>query len=170
MTHGLPVSMVKSETEIFVKENILPAWDLDLHPKTFLAMTGRESGEIIAPLEPDIVGEHFALSCLAQNNLSDAHRARLCALAWGLSPLGMAQLMLLSHRDVPNHPMLPFVRKAPPFEGNPELVWAIASVNLMNDFPLRDLKASRALHSEMRSIADTRGEPALWGHESYDCS
>ena len=76
-----------------VTEKLLPSWDVDRHPAMFLAMTGRESGKDIAPLEPDIVGEHFALTCLAQKNLSDANRVRLCDLAWGFNPLGMAQFV-----------------------------------------------------------------------------
>jgi Palmitoyl protein thioesterase len=76
-----------------VTEKLLPSWDIDRHPDVFLAMTGRNSGTDIAPLEPDIVGEHFVLTCLAQKNLSDANRARLCDLAWRLNPLGMAQFV-----------------------------------------------------------------------------
>lgn len=116
-----------------------PSWDIDRHPAIFLAMTGRESGENIVPLEPDIIGEHFALACLAQNNLSNEARARLCELVWDLNPLGMAQFMLVSHRDLPNHPMLPFVRKAPQSVAA-LLVWAHASVEFMKDFGSRDPK------------------------------
>lgn len=45
MTRGLPASVVDD-----LKEKLLPPWDVDRHPAAFLAMTGRESGEIIAPL------------------------------------------------------------------------------------------------------------------------
>lgn len=112
MAGGLAVRAVKG-----VKDELLPSWDVDHHPAAFLAMTGRESGENVLPLEPDIVGEHFAPSCLAQKNLSDADRARLCGLAWRLDPFGMAQFMQRAHRDLPNHAMLPFTRKSPPTEG-----------------------------------------------------
>ncbi|MCI0600171.1 MAG: hypothetical protein L0Y60_11755, partial [Beijerinckiaceae bacterium] len=157
MTRGLPVGALEGMTE-----RLLPTWDVDLHPSAFLAMTGREAGKTIPPLEPDIAGEHFALSCLAEPNLTNADRARFCALAWRLSPLGMGQFMLLSYRDVSGHAMLPFVRKSPPFVGVPELIWAVASVNLLNDLPSRDLDAARALLADMRAVAEARGEPALW--------
>lgn len=88
MAGGFAVEALDSVTE-----KLLPAWDVDHHPDVFLAMTGRNSGTEIAPLEPDIVGEHFALASLAQKNLSDANRARLCDVAWGLNPLGMAQFV-----------------------------------------------------------------------------
>jgi hypothetical protein len=91
MTRGLPVGALASVTE-----KLLPSWDVDRHPSVFLAMTGQESGARIAPLEPDIAGEHFTLSCLAQTNLSNEDRARLCGVAWDLNPLGMAQVTPLS--------------------------------------------------------------------------
>src|SRR5262249_6898821 len=75
-------------------EKFLRGWDITRPPPIFLAMTGRESNENIAALEPDIVGEHFVLSRLAQRNLSTANRARLCELAWQLGPLGMEQFAL----------------------------------------------------------------------------
>ena len=112
MAGGLPVSAVKG-----VKDELLPSWDIDHHPKVFLAMTGRKSGQDIAPLGPDIVGEHFALACLAQEELSDEDRARLCELAWRLNPLGMAQFMLRAHHDLPANTMLNWVRKSPTSEG-----------------------------------------------------
>lgn len=83
-------------------EKLLPSWDVDRHPAIFLAMTGRESGETIGPLEPDIVGEHFVLACL-QKNLNDANRARLCDLAWEFDPLGMAQFMVRVMHDFRSH-------------------------------------------------------------------
>jgi hypothetical protein len=84
-------------------EKLLPSWDVDRHPAIFLAMTGRESGETIGPLEPDIVGEHFVLACLAQQKLTDANRARLCDLAWEFDPLGMAQFMVRVMHDFRSH-------------------------------------------------------------------
>ena len=125
-------------------------------------MTGRDCGERIAPLEPDIVGEHFALSRLAQSNLSNADRARPCGLAWRLNPPGMAQFMLRAHRDLPDHAMLRWMRKLPPSEGMPQFLWAMASVGLMVDLPSRDPDAARALLNEMRAVAQEQGEPALW--------
>jgi palmitoyl protein thioesterase len=82
-----------------VAEKLLPSWDIDRHPPIFLAMTGREPDKDIAPLEPDIVGEHFVLSRLAQRNLSEANRARLCELAWQLNAQGMEQFVLRVMHD-----------------------------------------------------------------------
>ena len=86
-----------------VTDRLLPPWDIDRHPAMFLAMTGREAGEDVAPLEPDIVGEHFVLACLAQKNLSDANRVRLCELAWELNQLGMAQFVSRAMHDFRLH-------------------------------------------------------------------
>jgi hypothetical protein len=164
MAGGLPVSTLSSVTE-----KLLPSWDVDRHPAAFLAMTGRESGENIAPLEPDIVGEHFALACLAQGNLSNEDRARFCGLAWCLNPLSMAQFMLRAHRDLEAHAMLRWVRKSPPSEGLPQLVWSMASVDLMNYLRSRDPLAARALLNDLRDVADARGEPPFWEQWAKAC-
>lgn len=143
-------------------EKLLPSWDVDRHPMMFLAMTGRESGEDIAPLEPDIVGEHFALGCLAQSNLSNEDRARFCGLAWRSNPLGMAQFVLLAHRDLPGHEMLRWVRKRPLAERKPQLAWSMAAVNLMSTLPLRDPAGARALLEDMHDLATENGGAQFW--------
>jgi hypothetical protein len=113
MTGGLPISLLED-----VPYKLLPSWDIDRHPAIFRAMTGHAAGENIAPLEPDILGEHFVLGCLEKENLSDANRTRLCELAWRFNPGGMVQFMLRAHRDIADHPMLGWLRKAPSlFEG-----------------------------------------------------
>ena len=164
MAGGLPVSAVKG-----VKDELLPSWDIDHHPKVFLAMTGRKSGQAIAPLAPDIVGEHFALACLKQDELSDEDRARFCDLAWRLSPLGMAQFMLRAHHDLPAHPMLHWVRKSPASEGGSQRQepplweqWARGAHNLMNEFLSSNPVAAQALLKDMRGVADKREEASLW--------
>jgi Palmitoyl protein thioesterase len=172
MTGGLPVSALENVTE-----KLLPSWDVDRHPATFLAMTGRESGDEIAPLEPDIVGEHFTLACLAESKLSDEDRARFCGLAWRLNPHGTAQFMLLAHRDLPAHPMLSWVRKSPPPESflldgmrgaaaRDEATlwneWAKAGANLIYDLGSGDAVAARALVDDMRGVAVARDEATLW--------
>jgi ribosomal protein S10 len=148
MASGMPVAALDQITE-----KLLPSWDIDRHPSIFLAMTGQEPGENIPPLEPDIVGEHFVLACLGQNSLLDANRARLCNLAWRLKPLDMAQFMLRAHRDLPDHPVLPWVRKSPTSAGEQQLFWAFAAVDLMIDLAPRDPDAAGALLSEMRGVA-----------------
>lgn len=158
MAGGLPVSALESVTE----KPLLPTWDLDRHPAIFLAMTGRESGENIGPLEPDIIGEHFALECLKQTNLSDANRTRLCELAWRLNPLGMAQFMLRAHNDLPDDPMLRWVRKLPPSEVMPQLLWSLAAPALMIHLRSRDPAAAWSLLNDVRGVAEAHGEAALW--------
>jgi hypothetical protein len=159
MAGGLPVSAVKG-----VKDELLPSWNIDHHPKVFLAMTGQKSGQNIAPLEPDIVGEHFVLACLACEGFPnpDEDRTRFCELAWRLNPLGMAQFMLRAHRDLPADPMLSWVRKSPASEGESQLFWSRAAVDLMIDLRLRDPDAARALLDDMRGLAVARDEAALW--------
>ena len=157
MVEGLSVSMLAEITE-----KLLPSWDVDRHPAIFFAMTGRESGENIASLEPDIVGEHFALACLARSNLSNEDRARFCGLAWRINPLSMAQFMLLAHRDLGGHAMLGWVRKPPLSEGLPQRIWSMAAVDLTIDLRSRYPAAARALLNDMRGVAAQRDEATLW--------
>ena len=89
MAGGFPVDALEEVTD-----KLLPVWDMDRHPAVFLALTGCESGRHIAPLEPDIIGEHFVLTALRQKNLSDASRRRLSELAWRFNPLGMTQFIV----------------------------------------------------------------------------
>ena len=84
MTRGLPVAALKSTP---AELSLPPSWKIHRHPAIFRTMTGRTSGENIAPLEPDIVGEHFTLGWLANEDLSDTYRAGFCGLAWRLNPL-----------------------------------------------------------------------------------
>jgi PAS domain-containing protein len=155
MVGGLPIGALADMTE-----KLLPSWDVDRHPAIFLAMTGRESGEAIAPLEPDIVGEHFALACLGQGNLSNEDRARLCALAWRMNPLSMGQFMVLAHRDLADHAMLCWVRKPPLSHGPPQLAWSAAAVHLMISFRPRD--RAQALLDDMHEVAALGDEAQLW--------
>ncbi len=163
MTRGLPVSALDEVTE-----KLLPSWDIDRHPAAFLAMTGRESGETIPPLEPDIVGEHFALSCLAQKNLSDADRARLCELAWRFGSGGMSAFILRSHQDLPAHPMLKWVRKIPTSEAGWHLVWAPVARDLTFLLRSRDPDATATLLNDMRGVAASA--PENWGHPKINFS
>lgn len=59
---------------------LLPTWDVDRHPPLFAAMTGGDTRNAIRPLEPNIVGEFFALQTLSK--LSDADARALIELAW----------------------------------------------------------------------------------------
>jgi hypothetical protein len=162
MAGGLPISALDDVTEKF-----LPSWNLDRHPAIFRAMTGRASGENIAPLEPEIVGEHFALECLNNEDLSDPTRVRLCELAWRLDPLSMAQFMLRAHHDLPDHPMLHWVRKLPPSEGPPREFWTIAAADLMTELQSHDPDAARALLDDMRSVAEAPNAALVWGGGSW---
>jgi hypothetical protein len=162
MAGGLPVSAFDD-----IREKLLPIWDVDRHPAMFLAMTGQESGEHIAPLQPDIVGEHFALACLGQGNLSNDDRARLCALAWRLAPRNMGQFAGRSHRDLPGHAMLRWIRKLPPFEGEPQSFWAMAAAGMLLELRSRDPVEARALLDDVRRVAEKHDDASLWEHWTF---
>ncbi|MGD9828164.1 MAG: esterase/lipase family protein, partial [Hyphomicrobiaceae bacterium] len=154
---GLPRAVIDR-----LSDPLLPAWDIDRHPAVLETMTGQPAGEGAPPLTPDIVGEHFTLSVLADPKLSTADRRRLLAHAWGANPLGVAQFSVRAHRDLPDAPMLADLRRAPAEAHEPILLWAMAGVDLMVDLPNRDSTAARDLLDDMRAVADERKEASLW--------
>ena len=64
--------------------------DVDRHPTIFATMTGSPAAEGVPPLQPDIVGEHFALGYLSDPKLPDALRHYLITAAWAINPFGTA--------------------------------------------------------------------------------
>ena len=142
------------------------AWDIDRHPALYTAMTGLAASDRVPPLLPDIVGEHFSLTQLADPALSDKLRAEFLDAAWALDPLGAVQFSLRSQRDLPASPMLSWLKRPPADGGSAQLLWAMAGVNLMVGLGGRDPAAARALLDDMRAVADKHGEAALreiWG-------
>jgi pimeloyl-ACP methyl ester carboxylesterase len=138
MAGGVPVDALDG-----VADKLLPSWDIDRHPPIFLAMTGRKSDRHIAPLEPDIVGEHFVLSRL--RNLSDANHERLKELAWQLNPQGMYQFFLRElYRTAQAHDEPALWER-----------WALTSFNFVIWLGSRDPVASRALVNDMLETVET---------------
>ncbi len=157
MTNGISVAVIRG-----LAETLLPKWDVDTHPAIFGAMTGRPAGERVHSMEPDIVGEHFALSILESANLSEADRARLCDLAWRLEPFNMAQFSERAHRDLPTNPMLLWLRSLPTTRGLPQLGWAVTSANLLYKFGVADSAVALELLGNMRDAAEEYDDAGLW--------
>jgi len=112
-------------------------WDVDRHPAIFTTMTGSPVGDIVPPLQPDIVGEHFALAFVSNAIPSQTVRRKLLEAAWEVNPFGTAQFSLRAHRNLPSSPSLAWLKKAP--QGAlAERIWAIAGVNLVVDLSARD--------------------------------
>jgi hypothetical protein len=154
---GLPISKIATLPPPFARE-----WDIDRHPALFAAMTGRPAAEGVPPLQPDIVGEHFALACLADAALSDALRTSFLAAAWAVNPLGTAQFSLRAHRDAAASPMLVWLRKSPANHVLAQILWSFSSVDLIGDLNARDPQAARRLLDDLRDFAQARNGPGLW--------
>ena len=154
---GMPIEAIETLPAPFAID-----WDIDRHPALYTAMTGLEASDRVPPLLPDIVGEHFSLKRLEDRPLSDTLRANFLDAAWAVGPLGAAQFSLRSHRDLPASPTLSWLRRPPADGGFPQLLWAMAGVNLMVDLRGREPAAARALLDDMRAVADKRDEAALW--------
>ena len=153
---GLPVERIAALPTEFAFD-----WSLYRHPALFSAMTGLAAGDRVPPLLPDIVGEHFALSRLADPALSDGMRAKLFDVAWAMNPLSTAQFSVRAHRDLPTSPMLSWLKRPPAGRDFARLFWSRAGVYLMADLPARDLAAARALLDDMRAVAEKSDEAPL---------
>ena len=154
---GLPVEKIAALPKEFAFD-----WSLYRHPALFSAMTGLAAGDRVPPLLPDIVGEHFALTRLADPALSDSMRAKLFDVAWAMNPLSTAQFSVRAHRDLPASPMLSWLRRPPAAPDFARLLWSRAGVYLMADLPARDLAAACALLDEMRAVAEKSDKAPLW--------
>ena len=154
---GLPVEKIAALPKEFAFD-----WSLYRHPALFSAMTGLAAGDRVPPLLPDIVGEHFALTRLADPALSDSMRAKLFDVAWAMNPLSTAQFTVRAHRDLPASPMLSWLRRPPAAPDFVRLLWSRAGVYLMADLPARDLAAACALLDEMRAVAEKSDKAPLW--------
>src|SRR5262249_33754595 len=121
MTRGLPVGALEGMTE-----KLLPAWDIDRHPVASLAMAGREPGERLR-LWSQTSSASILRYPASRKTISPMMTEPDFARSLGVSiPFRMAQFMLLAHRDLPDHAMLPWLRKSPPSEGPSHLAWAMA--------------------------------------------
>ncbi|MBD0426960.1 hypothetical protein ICN86_09025 [Aquisalinus flavus] len=81
--------------------NVLPDWDLDTVPPRLALITGRDAGSGAAPMEPDLIGELFALETAAKDSDLDV------VLNWPFRLDGYAALdaILRARRDYPDHPV-----------------------------------------------------------------
>ena len=125
---GVPIR--EGRLPITQNPGLFPIWDTYVHPRLFEVMTGRDVAETVPPLEPDIVGEHFALSKLGER--TPDQRTELIDLAWEIAPLGMAQFIVRAHNDAPQSDVLQLLRK-PPAAREAARYWLRTAVGLLVD-------------------------------------
>ncbi len=138
---------------------LLPAWDIARHPAMFKAMTGHASAGI-RPLEPDIVGEFFALETLKRLATHDAADAQsLVELAWQIRPDDMWWFVSRCVNDFPEHAEFKRTYAIKPPDARVALPWSMAAVNLTNHLGPRvaERDVVMALYGEVRALA-ARGD------------
>ena len=161
MTGGLKVGELAA-----ISEPLLPLWNVDHHPLAFQQMTGHLANERIAPLEPDIVGEHLVLECLGDKKLADEDRLRFLKHAWLLNPKEMAFFVLRTHFDLARNPTLPLLRKRPKGPYVDPCSWAQMAMHLIAEavsgrIPLTPSEAVSLLQ-DMGHVALEKDERHLW--------
>ncbi len=143
---------------------LLPEWDPYQHPQVLEAMTGQSSREVVPPLEPDIVGEHFVFARLAQRN--DGERKSLIDLAWSIDPLGTAAFIDRVSQDLPENqlrdPVFESLLRTPDIETKEVALWrSRLGVNLLNRLYKTRLPALDRMLVEMKAYADLHAEAPL---------
>ena len=172
MCYGLPISALPA-----FEPDLLPDWRMDPHVQMFQAITGAETTESIAPLQPDILGEHFVLEVLAAKSafedqpatgqpcgrdLNAAQRQRLVHDCWRQAPLQMAGFAIRAHRDLPRHESLRLLIRPINEPGYPELVQMSAGLDLVLVLGGTDPQAAHLLLNDIRTVAQSRNEAVHW--------
>jgi hypothetical protein len=161
MTGGLTTHQLAT-----LADPLLPRWDVDRHPPLFQQMTGHLAIERIAPLEPDIVGEHFVLASLAAKNLTDRDRLRFITHAWQLNPKEMAFFVLRAHSDLQKNAILPLLRHRPNAQDIDPRFWMQTAMHLIAEavsgFVRISPAESLALLRDMHEVAIEKDERHLW--------
>jgi hypothetical protein len=170
MAAGLAVNQLKK-----MGEPLLIQWNVDQHPQAFLQMTGQRAMEQVSALAPDVVGEYFTLECLANANLTDRDRSRLCGHAWQLNPDEMSFFVLRAHFDLPGHPMLPLLRELPSKKLAIQRVWALTNMHLiagaLDGFGPLSVSDALDILRQMHALAEKHNKQWLWiywGKAVYD--
>lgn len=79
----------------------------DYRPEAIEAVTGVAGNQFVAPLEPDIIGEHFVLSVLTPRHDADTKRLEtIISRSWNLSAAKTEEFCRRAAQDFPQHPTL----------------------------------------------------------------
>jgi hypothetical protein len=159
-----------------VNEDLLPKWQHDRHAPLFRAMTGRPAHTTVAPLQPDIVGEFFALQILADHFAKASNGATcaqsLLAASWQLDPLSTAQFLDRCRQDFFDLSTLSQLLEVKPIDESGRLLWCKVAFNLIaahleNESTFRgahklygELEALASAHSDNVEIRDLRAQAA----------
>jgi len=129
----------------------LDAFKKDFSASRYEAIVGKTASQVLAPLEPDIVGELFVLDWLAALEQDDL--AWLVNTAWQQNHWGAQAFLLKTVPDFPAHEALPGLVSAP--QNDPDLLpyWSSALVTLLRDIPARLLALGLDLYQRVKTAA-----------------
>jgi hypothetical protein len=114
LSGGLHVSTLQSFSPV---STMLPTVD-DRDPDRYSSdrykvLVGRDSTDIVAPLEPNLIGEFFVLEQVRPRDHADMTRGGiLCHTAWLIHPFGMWSFVERASQDFADHPGLDVVTRA----------------------------------------------------------
>ena len=108
---------------------LLPSWDVDRHPIFFSSIAGAKHHEAISPIEPDLIGEFFALNALSELSKDDTQD--LVRLSWSMRAESMAYFIVRCAMDYPDHTLIPTLHTIEPWDTETAESWSLAAFYLI---------------------------------------
>ena len=150
-------------------DDLLPGWDAGTHSQLYEDMTGRPVETAIPALEPDIIGEFFALDELSglaklRQACGSTMAEALVDRAWALDGWHTAGFFDRVHQDFPQHELARAFVLGPPAAASAHVPWSALAVNLtahLGPDPATRPEAI-ALYHELKALAaDHPGETEI---------
>jgi hypothetical protein len=155
MVNGLPIQSLHT-----ADDEVLPGWKHDRHAPLFRAMSGRPADQVIAPLEPDIIGEFFVLQLLAAESAARARGGAtfaevLVAQSWREYPFSTAQFVDRCGQDFSDLAALSHVIHVKPNTALGLYLWSFVAAKLTAYLGSNESTRARAfeLYDELKALA-----------------
>jgi hypothetical protein len=122
MVGGMSVELLPS-----LDKSVFPAPEA-FDPDRYYAFVGQPADRMLAPLEPDILGELHALDTVRPRHVADTKRPDLLRrTAWRVKPDGMASFLQRVAEDFPEHGANRLLFEAPTGEPAERRAWSEAA-------------------------------------------
>jgi hypothetical protein len=152
MVGGLPLATLKNlanetQDDFFPKaKNYLP--------ERYAIMCGQPATERLPPLEPDIIGEFFALEHVKPKHALDLERAdRLRDLAWRLRSEGTMGFLTRAALDFRDHPSVEILTQPTSDDPLQRRAWSFLASNLIGIYSSNgDIERARKVFDQLAAL------------------
>ena len=132
-------------------------------PQRYRAMSGEDSAERLAPLQPDIIGELFVLESLSPERASGKMIDAFRNAAWEQNEgAGISEFLYRAAYDFAPHPALRHLTMAAPQTLVTREKWARAATDLVTALGVRDVESAEQILAALMALAQSHpGERVL---------